>query len=61
MEKMNFEVKGQAYFLNFVPDEGQWFLYTPTSTGIQRIPVTSDHHVGRFVLPPTADEEPKVM
>jgi hypothetical protein len=58
---MNFEVKGQSYFLNFVPEQGQWFLFTPTATGIHRIPVANDFHVDRFVMPPIADEEPKIL
>jgi hypothetical protein len=57
---MNFEHNGQNYFLNFVRDEGQWFLYAATDTGIQKVPVSSDMYVERFVMPLT-DEEPKVM
>jgi hypothetical protein len=58
---MNFEVNGRPYSLNFVPEQGQWFLFTATATGIHRIPVASDFHFDRFVMPPMADEEPKVM
>jgi hypothetical protein len=57
---MNFEHNGQNYFLNFVPNEGQWFLYSATETGIQKVPVSNDMYVERFVMPPTS-EEPKVM
>jgi hypothetical protein len=57
---MNFEHNGQNYFLNFLPSEGQWFLYAATEMGIQKVPVCSDMYVERFVMPLT-DEEPKVM
>jgi hypothetical protein len=57
---MNFEHNGQNYFVNFVPDEGRWFLYAATDTGIQKVPVSSDVYFERFVMPPT-NEEPKMM
>jgi len=30
------------FFVNFVPEEGRWYCYAPTETGVQRIPVASD-------------------
>ena len=30
------------FFVNFVPEEGRWYCYAPTATGIQRIPVSMD-------------------
>jgi hypothetical protein len=39
---MQFQVNGQDYFLNFVDDEGRWFVFAPTSTGVQRIPIYVD-------------------
>lgn len=36
---MQFQVNHQAYFLNFVEDEGQWYVFRPTGTGVIRIPV----------------------
>jgi len=39
---LQFEVKGQAYFLNFAEDEGRWYVFAPTLTGITRIPVYVD-------------------
>jgi len=39
---MQFEVNGQAYFLHFVDDEGRWYVFEPSDTGIQRIPVYVD-------------------
>jgi hypothetical protein len=40
--KLQFEVNGQVYFLNFVDDEGQWYVFAPKPTGVQRIPVYVD-------------------
>lgn len=39
---MKFEVNGQEYFLAFVEDEKQWFLFSPRTEGILRIPVYVD-------------------
>ena len=39
---MRFEVNGQAFFVNFVPEEGRWYCFAPTATGMQRIPVSMD-------------------
>ena len=39
---MRFEVNGQMFFVNFVPEEGRWFCYAPTATGLQKIPVSMD-------------------
>ncbi len=30
------------FFVNFVPEEGQWYCFAPTATGVQRIPVSMD-------------------
>jgi len=30
------------FFVNFVPEEGRWFCYAPTATGMQKIPVSID-------------------
>lgn len=30
------------FFVNFVPEEGRWFCYAPTATGVQKIPVSVD-------------------
>jgi len=37
-----FEVNGQMFFVNFVPEEGRWYCFAPTATGVQRIPVSMD-------------------
>jgi len=40
--ELRFEVNGQMFFVNFVPEEGRWFCYAPTETGLQKIPVSMD-------------------
>jgi hypothetical protein len=40
--EMRFEVNGQMFFVNFVPEEGRWYCFAPTATGVQRIPVSMD-------------------
>jgi hypothetical protein len=39
---LNFQVKGQEYFLAFVEDERRWYVFAPNSQGMQRIPVYVD-------------------
>jgi hypothetical protein len=41
-DKLQFEVNGQDYFLNFVEDERRWYVFAPTRTGVTRIPVYVD-------------------
>ena len=40
--KLRFEINGQMFFVNFVPEEGRWYCSAPTATGVQRIPVSMD-------------------
>lgn len=40
--ELRFEVNGQMFFVNFVPEEGRWYCYAPTAAGMQRIPVSMD-------------------
>jgi len=40
--KLQFQVKGQDYFLTFVEDERRWYVFAPTPTGMHRIPVYAD-------------------
>jgi len=40
--ELRFEVNGQMFFVNFVPEEGRWYCYAPTGMGVQRIPVSMD-------------------
>jgi hypothetical protein len=39
---VRFEVNGQMFFVNFVPEEGRWYCFAPTATGMQKIPVSMD-------------------
>lgn len=39
---MQFQIKGKEYFLAFVEDEKRWYVFAPTSEGMQRIPVYVD-------------------
>ncbi|MGA9039968.1 MAG: hypothetical protein WB421_05480 [Terriglobales bacterium] len=39
---MQFEVNGQEYFLNLVEDESRWYVFMPSLTGLQKIPVYVD-------------------
>lgn len=41
-DKLQFEVNGQDYFLNFAEDEAYWYVLVPSLTGVQRIPVYVD-------------------
>jgi hypothetical protein len=40
--QLRFEVNGQIFSVSFVPEEGRWYCYAPTPTGMQRIPVSMD-------------------
>jgi hypothetical protein len=39
---LQFEVRGQSYFLSFVEDERRWYVFSPTPNGLHRIPVYVD-------------------
>jgi len=39
---VQFAVNGNEYFLSFVPEKGQWFVFSPTAEGLQRVPVVHD-------------------
>lgn len=39
---MNFEVNGIPYFLTFDTSEAQWFLLTPSRTGIESVDIYDD-------------------
>jgi hypothetical protein len=39
---LRFEVNGEMFFVNFVPEEGRWFCYALTAAGMQRVPVSMD-------------------
>jgi hypothetical protein len=40
--ELRFEVNGQMFFVNFIPEEGRWYCFAPTATGLQKIPVSMD-------------------
>ena len=39
---MQFQVNEQDYFLAFVEDERQWYVFAPTAEGTRRFPVYVD-------------------
>jgi hypothetical protein len=39
---MDFEVNGIPYFLTFDTSEAQWFLLTPSRTGIESVEIHND-------------------
>jgi hypothetical protein len=39
---VQFKVKDQEYFLAFVEDEKRWYVFAPSATEMQRIPVYVD-------------------
>jgi hypothetical protein len=41
-KELRFEVNGQMFFVNFVPEEGRWYCYAPSASGMQKIPVSMD-------------------
>jgi hypothetical protein len=41
-KELRFEINGQLFFVNFVPEEGRWYCYAPTAAGMQKIPVSMD-------------------
>lgn len=48
---MQFEVNGQKYFLAFVEEERRLYVFAPTPTGMNRIPVYVDAPAsGKIVL-----------
>jgi hypothetical protein len=39
---LQFQVKGQDYFLTFVENERRWYVFAPTPQGVIRMPVYAD-------------------
>jgi hypothetical protein len=57
---LQFEIKGQTYFLAFVEEERSWYVFAPTAVGVRRIPVYVDAPVpGKIVL--AEDGKPTIM
>jgi hypothetical protein len=46
--KVQFQVNEQNYFLDFIDEEQRWFLFKPTLSGIEVMPVVSDDAPGLF-------------
>ena len=42
VNKLQFKIKDQDYFLAFVEQEKRWFIFAPTAQGVHRIPVYVD-------------------
>jgi hypothetical protein len=57
--KLRFEVNGQMFFVNFVPEEGRWYCYAPTATGLQKIPVSMDGSPFEASFTVAVDEQAK--
>jgi hypothetical protein len=47
------------FFVNFVPEEGRWYCYAPTPTGMQRVPVSMDAAPFVSSFPVSMDEQAK--
>jgi len=62
-EKVQFAVNGQEYYVSFVPEEGQWFVFTPTAQGLYRTPVVHDDElpIGSPVVVIPEDEDRKIV
>ena len=56
---MEFQVNGQNYFLAFVEEERRWYVFSPTSSGVNRIPVYVDAPAGGKIL--LADENKQTI
>jgi hypothetical protein len=56
---VKFEINGQMFFVNFVPEEGRWYCYAPTPTGMQRVPVSMDAAPFVSSFPVSMDEQAK--
>jgi len=57
--ELRFEVNGQIFFVNFVPEEGRWYCYAPMPGGVQRIPVSTDSAPFDGALMMAVDEQAK--
>jgi hypothetical protein len=50
---LQFEINDQTYFLNYVEDEGLWYVFRPTGDGVIRIPVEMEAvHSEHFAFAP---------
>ena len=58
---VHFEVNQQPYFLNFIPEEGRWFLFKATRSGIEAVPVVNDDEAPLFPDEIEVDSDPEVV
>jgi hypothetical protein len=58
---VHFEVKQQPYFLDFIPENGRWFLFKPTRSGIEAVPVVNDDEATLFPDEIEVDADPEVV
>ena len=42
VNELQFQIKGQDYFLAFVELEKRWYIFAPTHQGVHRLPVCVD-------------------
>ena len=49
---MQFEVNGQNYFLQFSPEDGEWFLLRPRRDGLERMEISDDSELLKETLIP---------
>ena len=55
---LEFEVNNQSYFLNYVEDEGRWYVFRPTGSGVIRIPVEMEAvHSEHFAFAPESGKK----
>ncbi len=60
---VQFQVKGNNYFLHFDRDQGRWFVFEASLRGIHRTAVVNDDaEFGtlRYVIAPDEEHEPVV-
>jgi len=56
---LQFEVNGQKYFLAFIEEERRWYVFAPSPSGLNRIPVYVDASATGKVL--LADESKQTI
>jgi len=56
---VQFELNDNMYFVDFVPAEGRWYVFLPTDTGVQRIPVAGDESLNIVHFPAELPEPDK--
>ena len=54
--QLQFKIKDQDYFLAFVEQEKRWYVFAPTSEGVNRIPVYVDAE--KYQKPGIVETEP---